>query len=69
VHVVRERTLAVDLDDRQPLAIARLERRLAADIDLLELEVVLGAQLRQRRPRPLAEVALRRVVERDADYG
>ena len=35
IHEVRKRTLAVDLDHRQPLAVALLERRVAGDVDLL----------------------------------
>ena len=45
VHVVREDALAVDLDDGQPLAVTRLERGLAGDVDLLELEGLLAAEL------------------------
>ena len=45
VHVVREDPLAVDLDHGQPLAVARLELRLTGDVDLLELEALLTAQL------------------------
>jgi hypothetical protein len=45
VEVVDEGALAVDLDDRQPLAITRLESRIAADVNLLELEPVLLPKL------------------------
>jgi hypothetical protein len=62
---VDERALAVDLDDRQPLAVALLEPRVARDVDLPEGDA-LGEQ---RRPRPLAEVAARRRVEDDPLYG
>jgi hypothetical protein len=54
---VDERLLAVDLDDRDQLAIPPFELRVAADIDLLEVEAKLVAQLDDRRPRALAEVA------------
>jgi hypothetical protein len=69
MHEVRERALAVDLDDRQPLAIPGLEVRIAGDVDLVELERLLGPHRLQHPPRGSAQVALRRVVERDADYG
>ena len=65
VQVVRERTLAVDLDHRQPFAVTLLELGVAGDVDLLELELLLPPKLSQLRPRPLAEVALGRVEERD----
>jgi hypothetical protein len=69
IHVVDERALAVDLDHRQPFAIYRLEFRDAADVDLLELEGDLSAGFLEDRPRPLAEVAALRVVQRDLRYG
>ncbi len=69
VHVVREDPLAIDLDHGQPLAVARLELRLAGDVDLVELEGLLGAQLDQLRSRALAEMAVGSVVEGDPDYG
>ena len=69
VHVVREDPLAVDLDHGQPLAVARLEVGIAGDVDLVELEALLAAQLCQLRSRALAEVAVERVVEGDPDYG
>jgi hypothetical protein len=39
--VIDERPLPVQLDDRQPLAVDGLELRIAADVDLLELETEL----------------------------
>jgi hypothetical protein len=69
VHVVREDPLAVDLDHGQPLAVARLELGLTGDVDFLELEGLLGAQLGQLRPRALTEMAVGGVVEGDPDYG
>jgi hypothetical protein len=69
VHVVREDPLSVDLDHGQPLAVARLELRLAGDVDLLELEGLLAAELGQLRSRALAEMAVGSVVEGDPDYG
>jgi hypothetical protein len=66
VEVVDERAGAVDLDDGQPLAVRRLELRVAGDVDLLELEAELVAQPDELRARALAEVAPLGVVERDA---
>jgi hypothetical protein len=65
LDVVDEGPNTVDLDDRQPLAIARLELCVAGDVHLLELEAQLLAQRRQLRPRALAEVASLRVIEDD----
>src|SRR3954465_4687169 len=64
-HEVDERALAVDLDDREPLAVARLELRVARDVDLAQLERPPDAHLADDGARPLAEVAALRVVERD----
>ena len=70
MDVVGEDALALDLDYRQPLAVARLELRIAADVDLLELERVSRTDVHEHGPRPLAEVAAGRGEERDADaYG
>jgi hypothetical protein len=70
LDVVREAPSAVDLDDRQPLAILGLERLVAGDVDLAEVEaefLVEGSHLRQR---PLAEVAALGVVDDDVGgYG
>jgi hypothetical protein len=63
--VVRERALAVDLDHRQPLAVARFELRVAGNVDLRELEARVRGDGDERLPRPLAEVATGRVVEDD----
>lgn len=65
LHEVRERPFAVDLDDRQPLAVARLEDGVAADVDRLELEAELRAEGGQLRERPLAEMAALGVVDDD----
>ena len=69
MHVVGERALAVDLDDGDQLAVARLQLGVAVDRDLLELEPELALKLSDRRPRALAEVAVARVVEDDSGYG
>jgi hypothetical protein len=66
VHVVDERTRPVYLDDREPLAIALLELRDAADVDLLEGERYLLPRTEQLRPGAVAERAAGRVVEDDA---
>ena len=66
---VCERALAVDLDDRQPLAIARFQVGVAADVDLLQLEAELLARRLDDSPRGGAEMAALGVVEDDARYG
>jgi hypothetical protein len=66
---VRERALAVDLDDGQPLAVARFQLRVAADVDLLELEAELLSGRLDDTPCRGAEMAAFGVVEDDADYG
>ena len=63
VDVVREDLLAVDLDDRQPLPVTRLEVRVAVDLDLLEREPELLVQRANLGERPLAEVAAGSVVD------
>jgi hypothetical protein len=69
VEPVDERSLAVDLDHRQPLAVARLELGVAADVDLRQLESQLALQPPHLIERPLAEVAALRVEDRDPRYG
>jgi hypothetical protein len=66
VHEVREHTLAVDLDDRKLLPIARLELGVAADVHDLELEVDLPAESLYDLERALAEMTAARAVEDDA---
>jgi hypothetical protein len=66
---VRERALAVDLDDGQPLAVARFQLRVAADVDLLELELDVGADCLDRAACRGAEVAALGVIEGDPLYG
>jgi hypothetical protein len=68
-HGVGERRLAVDLDDRQTLAIRGLERGVAADVDDLELERVLEPHSLHHLERAFAEVAARRVVDDDPGQG
>ena len=65
IHVIDESALAVDLHNRKPLAILRLEPRIPADVDLFELEVGLFADLLENRTRTFAEVAALRVIQDD----
>jgi hypothetical protein len=69
VHEVREGPFAVDLDHRQPLSVASLQLLVAGDVDLLELERLLGKRCSEDTLRSRAEVAAGRVVEDDAGYG
>jgi hypothetical protein len=69
VDVVDEGALSVDLDHGQPLAVPRLELRVAADVHLPEVELVLPSKLCERAPRTLAEVTAFGGVDDDARYG
>jgi len=69
IDVVDESALPVDLHHRQPLAVSRLQLRVAADVDFVEVEGNLGADLFEDPPRALAEVAALRVIQRDPPYG
>jgi hypothetical protein len=62
-YEVDERPLAVDLDDRNQLAKARLELGVPVDCHLLELEPELVAGGQNSLTSPLAEMAPRRAVE------
>src|SRR5947209_96389 len=55
--VVHERPLAVDLDHRQPLPIALLELRVAADVHLGDRDAELAADLLDDLACPFAEMA------------
>jgi hypothetical protein len=68
-HEVDERLLAVDLDDREELAIPSLELGVAVDQDLLELEAELVLERRDGLARTLTEVTPLRAVEPDEGYG
>jgi hypothetical protein len=68
-QVVDEPPPALDLDHGQPLAMLALERRVAGDVDLLELEAELSLQAGELLAGPLAEMATLRVVDGDASYG
>jgi hypothetical protein len=65
IHVIDESALAVDLHDRKPLPKARLQLRIAVDLDFLQLERELLADRRDDLPRALAQMAVLRVVEDD----
>ena len=66
LHEVGERSLAVDLDDRNRLAISLFEPWIAADVDRLErVATDLGDDLE----RPSAEVAAVGVVDDDPGQG
>jgi hypothetical protein len=69
LNEVRERELAVDLDHGQKLAVTLLEPGVAGDVDLLELERLLGPHGLEHAPRRRTQVAIRSVVEDDAGYG
>jgi hypothetical protein len=64
-HVEGKCPPAVDLHHRQELSVAPLEVWDTADIDLDELEVNIRPHHRNRRPRPLAQVAPLRAVQDD----
>ena len=66
VEVVDERPLAVDLDDREPLPVARLELLDSRDVDLLVGEAELGSKPGQLRAGALAERAVAGMEEDDA---
>jgi hypothetical protein len=70
VDVVGEGALAVDLDYRQPFTVGRLELRVAADVDLDQLEWMLGPNALEHGAGTVAEVATGGREQRDADgYG
>jgi len=64
-HEVDERLLAVDLDDREQLAIPSLELGVAVDQDLLELEAELVPQRQNGLARTLAKMTPLGAVEND----
>ena len=66
---VGERALAVDLDDRKPLAIPGLEVGVIRDVHLLQLEADVGSNRLHGSSRRRAEVASLGVEEDDAGYG
>jgi hypothetical protein len=68
VDVVDKGPLAVDLQHREPLAVARLQPGVAIDLDLFELERDLLPNLRDYPPCPLAEMTTLSVVENDLRF-
>ena len=68
LDVVGAHTLAVDLDNGNQLAIARLELRVAVDRDLDEFEPELVTELYELGPGAFAEMATLGLVEDDL-YG
>jgi hypothetical protein len=68
-HEVDERLPAVDLHDREQLAVTGLQLRVAVDQDLVEVEAELVPQRDDRLASALAEMAARRAVQRDEGYG
>ena len=69
MHVVGETPPPVDLDDRDPLAVLRLETGIPVDRDLLQLEAELVPCSGDDAPGRLAEMAARRGIEDDFGYG
>jgi hypothetical protein len=65
LNVIGEPPPAVDLDDRQPLPIGRLELGIACDVDLPQLEPELLVEAPNLLERSLAQMAPLRVVEHD----
>ncbi|HEY3551273.1 MAG TPA: hypothetical protein VGK69_09520 [Gaiellaceae bacterium] len=69
MHVVDESPPAVDLDDRDPLAVRRLELGVAVDRDLAQLEAELLLRRGDDAAGRRAEVTARRGEENDFRYG
>jgi hypothetical protein len=69
VHVVHEAPATVDLHDRDPLPVRRLELRIPVDGDLAQLEAELALRGSDDAASRRAEVAAGRGVERDLRYG
>ncbi len=63
LNEVDEGLLPVDLDDGDQLPVARLQLRIASDVDLVELEPELALEPEHGLARPLAQVAVDRVVQ------
>ena len=68
--MVGEGAFALDLDDRDPLAVPRLELGVAGDIDLAQVELDFVPELAEDAACPITEMAALRGVEDDVrDYG
>jgi hypothetical protein len=66
LDVIGADSLAVDLDDRDQLAVTSLQLRVAVDRDRLGLEPELLGERRQLTLRALAEMAPRPLVKDDS---
>lgn len=64
VHVVGEAATAIDLDDGDPLPVLSLERRVAVDRHLAQLEAQLVLRRGDDAAGRLTKMAARRGVER-----
>ena len=69
MDVVHEAAPAVDLHDRDPLAIRRFELGIAVDRDLPQVESELVVRRAHHAPSRCAEVAAGRRIEDDLGYG
>ena len=69
LHVVGEAPPAVDLDHGQPFPVFGLERGVAGDVHLAEVEAELVPKVRDHAAGALAEMAPIGVVEDDLGYG
>jgi hypothetical protein len=69
MDVVDETPPAVDLDDRDPLPVRRLELGVAVDRDLSQVEAELVARGADDAAGGLAEMTARRGVEDDLGFG
>jgi hypothetical protein len=69
MHVVDEAPPAVDLHDRDPLTVGRLQLGIAVDRHLPQLEAELVARRGDDAPSRRAQVAARRGIEDDLGYG
>jgi hypothetical protein len=69
LHVIREPAPAVDLHDRQPLAVFGLEGGVAGDVDLPQVEPELLPELGDHAAGALAQMAARGVIQDDLRYG
>ena len=69
IDVVDEGPLTVDLHDGEPFPVLRLERRVAGDVDLFELEGNLHPDRLDDCAGTLAEVTPLRVVQNDLRQG
>jgi hypothetical protein len=69
LDVIREPAPAVDLHDRQPLAVLRLERLVAGDVHLPQVEAELLLELGDDATGSLTQVAARGVIHDDVGYG